>query len=51
MRLRYEQSGSREVDDYWCVDFWKVVGPSGLKVVGYRYDPWRWYRGDEGEYI
>jgi hypothetical protein len=51
MWLRYERSGSREVDDYWCVDFWKVVGPSGLKVIGYRYDPWRWYRGDEGKYI
>jgi hypothetical protein len=31
--------------------FWKVVGPSGLKVVGGRYDPWRWYRGADGEYI
>jgi hypothetical protein len=23
----------------------------GLKVIGYRYDPWRWYRGEDGEYI
>jgi hypothetical protein len=51
MRLRYEWSGSREVDKYWWVDFWKVIGPSGLKVVGYRYGPWRWYRGEDGEYI
>jgi hypothetical protein len=29
----------------------KVVRPSGMEVVGFRCDPWRWYRGEEGEYI
>jgi hypothetical protein len=24
---------------------------SGLEVVGYRYGPWREYRGEEGEYL
>jgi hypothetical protein len=33
------------------VDFWKVIGPSGLEVIGFRYGPWRWYRGEEGDYI
>jgi hypothetical protein len=47
-QLRYEWGGTREVDDYWWVDFWKVVGPSGLEVVGYRYGPWEWYRGEDG---
>jgi hypothetical protein len=23
----------------------------GLKVVSYRYGPWKWYRGEDGEYI
>jgi hypothetical protein len=23
----------------------------GLKVVGYRYGPWKWYRGEDREYI
>jgi hypothetical protein len=45
MQLRYERVGSQEVD------FWKVVGPPGLKVVGYRYGLWKWYRGEDGEYI
>jgi hypothetical protein len=45
MLLRYEQMGMREVD------FWKVVRPLGLEVVGFRYGPWRWYRGEEGQYI
>jgi hypothetical protein len=40
MLLRYEWMGTQE-----------VVGPSGLEVVGFRYGPWRWYRGEEGEYI
>jgi hypothetical protein len=39
MLLRYGQMGTREVDDYRCVDFWKVVRHSGLEVVGLRYDP------------
>jgi hypothetical protein len=39
MLLRCEQMGMREVDDYRCVDFWKVVGHSGLDVIGLRYDP------------
>jgi hypothetical protein len=51
MPLRYERVGTREVVDYWWVDFWEVVGPSGLRVVGYRYGPWKWYRGDDREYI
>jgi hypothetical protein len=33
MLLRYERVGMREVD------FWEVVGPSGLEVIGYRYGP------------
>jgi hypothetical protein len=41
MPLRYERVGMREVDDYRLVDFWEVVGPSGLEVVGYRYSPWK----------
>jgi hypothetical protein len=23
----------------------------GLEVIGYRYGPWREYRGEEGEYL
>jgi hypothetical protein len=23
----------------------------GLEVVSYRYGPWKWYRGEDGEYI
>jgi hypothetical protein len=41
MRLRYKQSGIWEVNDYWGVDFWEVVGPLGLDIVGLRYGPWR----------
>jgi hypothetical protein len=40
MPLRYERVGMRE-----------VVGPSGLRVVGYGYCPWKWYRGDDREHI
>jgi hypothetical protein len=40
MRLKYVWVGTREVDDYQRVDFWEVVGLSGLDVVGYRYGPW-----------
>jgi hypothetical protein len=39
MLLRYEQMGTWEVNDYWYVDFWKVIRHSGLEVVGLRYDP------------
>jgi hypothetical protein len=39
MLLRYERMGMQEVVDYWSVDFWEVVGPSGLEVVGYGYGP------------
>jgi hypothetical protein len=41
MLLKYEQVGTRNVDDYRWVDFWEVVGLSGLEVVGYRYGPWK----------
>jgi hypothetical protein len=41
MLLKYERVGTRKVDDYRLVDFWEVVGPSGLEVVGYRYGPWK----------
>jgi hypothetical protein len=41
MWLKYVRVGTREVDDYRRVDFWEVVGPSGLEVVGYRYGPWK----------
>jgi hypothetical protein len=51
MRLRCEQGGTLEVDDYWWVDFWKVVRPLGLEVISYRCGPWTWYRGEDGEYI
>jgi hypothetical protein len=51
MRLRYKKGGIREVNNYWWVDFWKVVRLSGLEVIGYRYGPWKWYRGENGEYI
>jgi hypothetical protein len=34
MLLRYKQVGMQEV-----VDFWEVVGPSGLEVIGFRYGP------------
>jgi hypothetical protein len=51
MWLRYKWGGTQEVDDYWWVDFWKVVGLLGLEVVGYRYGPLTWYRGEDGEYI
>jgi hypothetical protein len=51
MLLRYERVGTREVNNYRWVDFWEVVGPSGLEVVGYRYGPWKWYRGEDREYI
>jgi hypothetical protein len=51
MLLSYEWRGRREVDDNRWVNFWKVVGLLGLKVVGFRCGPWSWYRGGEGEYI
>jgi hypothetical protein len=51
MLLRHERIGTQEVDDYRRVDFWEVVGPLGLEVVGYRYCPWREYRGEEEEYL
>jgi hypothetical protein len=51
MQLRYERRGTREVDDYQRVDIQRVIGLSGLEVVGFRCGPWRWYRGEEGEYI
>jgi hypothetical protein len=51
MWLRYEWGGMREVDDYWWVDFWTVVRPLGLEVISCRYGPWKWYRGEDGEYI
>jgi hypothetical protein len=45
MLLRYEQRRRWEVNDFWWVDIWKVIGLSGTKVVGFGYSPWRWYRG------
>jgi hypothetical protein len=51
MLLRYERRGTQEVDNYWCIGFWRVVGPSGLEVISFRCGPWRWYRSEEGEYI
>jgi hypothetical protein len=39
MLLRCKQMGTQEVNDYRCVDFWKVLGQSGLEVVSLRYDP------------
>jgi hypothetical protein len=34
----------------WGVDFWKVIGRSGLEVIGYRYGHWKWSRGKYVEY-
>jgi hypothetical protein len=39
MLLRYKWVGTQEVVDYRRVDFWEVIGQSGLEVVGLRYDP------------
>jgi hypothetical protein len=51
MLLRHEQMGMWEVNNYQSVDFWEVIGPSGLEVVSFRYGLWKWYRGEDGEYI
>jgi hypothetical protein len=51
MQLRYERMGMWEVNDYWWVNFWKVIGPSGLEVVGFRYSPRRWYRWGGGVHM
>jgi hypothetical protein len=43
--------------ELWCivsgseVRFMCNITPSGLEVVGYRDGPWKWYRGEDGEYI
>jgi hypothetical protein len=51
MLLAYEQRGTWKVDNDRWVDFWKVIGPLGLKVIGFRCGPWNWYIGGKGEYI
>jgi hypothetical protein len=43
--LRYERRRRLEVDGIWRVNLLKVVGPSGMKVVGFGCGLWRWYRG------
>jgi hypothetical protein len=42
MLLRYKWMRMQELD------FWKVIEPSGIRVID---GLWRWYRGEDGEYI
>jgi hypothetical protein len=45
MLLRYKQRTEWEVNNFWWVNIWKVVGLWGVKVVSFGCGPWRWYRG------
>jgi hypothetical protein len=43
MLLRYEWRKEQEVDNIWRVNLWKVIGPLGMKVVGFGYEShWLW---------